>query len=301
MKTTSLHLVAGILVLLAFYGCSKEERELTINLYSNTPLTQESDQNAGENLISMMAPYSCQEYEIAVKPKVIVHRLDLTNTPTVALEFPLSKGGELRKKLNFLSFKHYAQEFKKNGTEIPNSNLLHKEGDQKPNMNNLNIDATNVWYCCGREGDRQFASIEALLQTLQDSMCSPSFTATAIDLLYTQNVTNKTPIIPATSSEPPTPQIQTMVTAALNELGNADQPTAERIKQVEKYLAMFTADADVMILGHSTDKPIEEPIAVKDYMERISMFKSLESIEVVEALANNEGKVWEIRLKEYHK
>jgi len=279
---------------------SKEERTLGIHVYAVQPFTQEDDQYANAELVALQEPIACEKSNIAVTPNVVVHRLDITNTPSEAISFPLSKSGEFRKRIDFLSFKHYKGEFEKNGQRTPNSKLLYQPGNQVPNMSDLQIDGSEVWYCCGKEGNRQYRTIEDLMNALQDSLCMPGFDRPQINVLYNQEKIIVDPVDPEkiTTSNP---SIHTTILAALNELGNADQPTTERIQLVEQYYNLFTTDADIVVLGNSTGKIIDEPIPVKEYMERIAMFKSLESIEIVEVLTNDEEKVWEVRLKEYYK
>ncbi len=300
MKRITSFLLLGFLAAL-FPSCDKEERALTINFYSTQALTEEKDQFVSEELITLLAPLSCQESDIVVRPNLIVHRLDLNETPSLEITFPLSKSGELRRKMNFLSFKHYKKEFEDNGVKTQNSELLYQEGTQPADFGSAELDVSQFWYCCNTDtqGMNQYASVESLKVAITDSLCQESFTASEISIIYSPKI-NDGVNLPLTAVGAP-PKDDLNLSVAFNEIGNADAPPAERIQLLDQYLPLFTEDADVIILGNKSGRIVAEPIGIQDYLERIAMFKSIESIEIVEVMKNDGGEVWEVRLKEYHK
>jgi hypothetical protein len=292
MKKIEVFPIFFILSLFLFFqSCSKDEREIKINLYAAQPLTLENEEFAGEEIISLLEPILCQESKIAVRPNLVIHRLDIENAEPQTVSFPLSKAGEMRRKLNFLSFKHYVQEFKENGAKAPNTNYLYQEGTLSAEESSFELNGDGIWYCCGETSNRQYSSMESLILALNDTLCQPSFNDLSIDIFYNPDKGSFKSINVGKSTD---------VAEVLNILGNADEPPVDRFNRVEDYLSMFSNDADVKILGQVSGKIIDEPIAIKDYMERIAMFKSLDRIEVVEALKNDDGKIWEVRLIEHH-
>ena len=81
-------------------------------------------------------------------------------------------------------------------------------------------------------------------------------------------------------------------------VGNKNAPPEERINSIEHHLPLFSDDAMVKETGENGTS--FEPVPIKEYFKKIALYRSLKKIEIIEALQNEEGEYWEVRLREHH-
>ena len=91
-----------------------------------------------------------------------------------------------------------------------------------------------------------------------------------------------------------------MIEVEINAIGNKNNTSNARLGLIDDYLKYFTRDSDVVILGKNSGGTLDI-IPIKDYLERIAYFKTLDGIEVKEMMLNDEGLIWELRIVENHR
>lgn len=91
-----------------------------------------------------------------------------------------------------------------------------------------------------------------------------------------------------------------MIEVEINAIGNKNNTSNARLGLIDDYLKYFTRDSDVVILGKNSGGTLDI-IPIKDYLERIAYFKTLDGIEVKEMMLNDDGLIWELRIVENHR
>jgi hypothetical protein len=88
------------------------------------------------------------------------------------------------------------------------------------------------------------------------------------------------------------------ITSIFNKLGERNTSPEVRFNLIEGNLNKFSSGANVKEFGKNGTLVGLSPI--REYFEKIAFYKTLESIEITDALKNPDGKFWEIRLVEHH-
>ena len=279
-------------------SCKKNKtRNVNIDLHTDAPLSSENDQLLPKEILKLLEPIECEGADNAIVT-ITVHRHDFNPVKTAAIEIPVSGASALRKKLNMLAFEHLKAEYANNSAAFPNVEILYAPADGT-GSGDLPAGQDNVTFsCCGESGGQQDAvpglakNFDALVAMIRDSICAAA--APAFSVIYQQR--GAAP--PAISTGSPAPASSASIEAVFNEIGDKNTDPEKRLEMIAGKMSLFAPNALVKEIGDAGTS--SEPFPVAEYLEKIALYRSLDRIEVVEALQNDQGLYWEIRLKEHH-
>ena len=300
-----------IAVFMMITSCGKRTTtsEINIDLYLNAPLTKESQEYVSDDIVKLLAPIDCNS-EKGIIPKLVVHRIDLDPSIRADVTIPFSKANQIRKSWNLFSFKHYQEDYKSSFKKVLNIPVFFKEGSQVEVKQFTDLDNKGITFTCcqnnsGSSSSGYFSSFEELYLELINKTCS-SEDVNNVNVIYkmmtkepvnfpednTPNVNNegKDEVVP--------PNLYASISDIFNSLGNNNIDPKTRLSRIAEYDTLFASNCYVKEIG--ANNTAFEPIPIADYLERLAINRSLDSIEIIEALADDQGKFWEIRVKENH-
>ncbi len=303
MKTTlPLLLIAAWGV--QFAGCqSKGAREIRLDLHIEAPLSGPNDGGLPREVLQLLRPLECPDGPNAFVT-ITVYRHDYDPPRTETLGIPLQGANQLRKSLDLLAFEHRKAEYDRNAASFPNQPILSMPAPDTKGGTGLEGIGTLptpgfTFLCCDEQGKRTapefrvVGDFDGLLAALRDSCCSAAHTH--YNILYRNPQANRT-ALPTIGDGGPIPSAG--IEAFFNQVGDKEVDPEKRLDLLRQNLDLFAPNAYVKEVGEAGT--VSEPVPLVEYLEKIALYRSLEKIYVVEALQNEEGRYWEIRLKERH-
>ena len=265
--------------------CGTPTNMIHLNFHLKEPLVKEKGKPIPKEIIDLLEPRKCGVANYLVT--MTVYRYDLNPVKSEQITIPLSKGNELRDQLGFMAFEHYLADFKEQKNGISASELLFLPAEQNGVLSNHEDDifsSGNVaFFCCGGTSNT-FNNLEELKNTLNDSICLAEDNE-VFEMVYNPNSVEGNFV---------SKQLENI----LKYIGNKDIVPSIRLKKIDEYVSLFAADAFVQEVGkNGTDF---EPEPFLDYLSKVAKFQSIEYIEIVEVIKNEEGRYWKIRLRTKH-
>lgn len=310
------HLFGLIIIIFSVIGTGcKKGKNISVRLYISEPITAANDSLMPKEILKLIEPIECQNKQNGII-KLTVYRYDHDPMKSEVIEIPYTGANKMRKNLNMISYKHYKKEFNDNSATFPNYKIfyepvgnvsLEKQAEAEAAIMNS---PQSTFLCCGE--DLFFNNNQAitysenfnkLVSSLKDSICSTK-EVVSYKIIYHKVAGSEPPVIEASNTVERNQQTQQNSSAEIkveeifNTIGDMNVDPNERIELVPKYLSSFAENAYVKVIG--TNGTSFEPEPIKDYLKKIAFFRSLKKIEIIEALKNNNGEYWEIRLKEHH-
>ena len=290
-------------LLLASYGCKKSKtKTVEINLHLADALSRESDNGLPKEILNLIKPVACDGASNAII-NLKIHRNDFEPTKVEVIEVPLTMVNDFRKKLNMLAFEHSMTDFTENSSSYPNSPVLFLKPKSKSTaikekeLAVFEQDVPNL-FCCTADkstGVQVFPDFKTLTKTLRDSICISDHTV--YNVVFRDRLIN--PIeVPESAPELVMAKGSPSIEAVFNSIGNAKIDPKVRFASIENHMHLFADNAHVRVVGEQGT--LFEPVPVDEYLEKISLYRSLKNIEIVDALKNESGSYWEIQLKEIH-
>jgi hypothetical protein len=306
MKTSFISTLCVVALALCLGSCKKSKtRNVNIDLHTDAPLSGENDQLLPKEIVKLLEPIECEGAANAIVT-ITVHRHDFNPVKTAAIEIPVSGASALRKKLNMLAFEHLKAEYTNNSLAFPNVEILYAIAPADAAGTGISGALPNgqdnfTFTCCDESGGQQGAvpglakNFDALVAMIRDSICAAA--APAFSVIYQQQGT-ATSAPPATYPGSPAPASSAPIEAVFNEIGDKNVDPEKRLTMIAGKMSLFAPNALVKEIGDAGTS--SEPSPVAEYLEKIALYRSLDRIEVLEALQNEQGLYWEIRLKEHH-
>jgi hypothetical protein len=305
MKTSIISTLCLVALALCLASCNKSKtRNINIDLHTDAPLSSENDKLLPKEIVKLLEPVECEGAGNAIVT-ITVHRHDFNPVKTGTLEIPVSGASALRKKLNMLAFEHLKTEYANNASAFPNAEILYTAAPADATGTGIDGGLSTVqenftFTCCHESGNQQDAAqghannFNTLAAMIRDSICASA--APAFSVIYQKQATGAT-ALPLAPSEPATATPSSLETV-FNEIGNKNTDPEKRLELIAGKMSLFAPNALVKDIGEAGTS--SEPFPVAEYLEKIALYRSLDRIEIIEALQNDQGLYWEIRLKEYH-
>jgi len=134
------------------------------------------------------------------------------------------------------------------------------------------------------EGVKVFSSTKKIAEEIKGKAC--------------KNTEGKVYVLVNPEMNEPPPIPSNGIASIFNEIGDKEVSPDIRLNIIDDKLKTFTEDSNVKEFGKNGTLVALTPI--RDYLEKIAFYRTLEKIEVTDALKNPDGKYWEVSLVEHH-
>ncbi|MEY3050217.1 MAG: hypothetical protein RLY31_2 [Bacteroidota bacterium] len=304
MKKTALPSVLLAIGALLLPACHKKQaREIRIDLHLDAPLSKPDAPLLPREITQLLQPLECPAGPNALV-LLTVYRHDFDPPRTETVNVAANGINALRQSLNMMAFEHHLAEYERNASSFPNQPILSTPSPKDRPGAGLEGAGTLqqegfTFICCEPGNQSSSASyrivgnFDELRTQLQDSLCAAA--GTYYNILYRPVAANR-PDLPTIGTQGAVPSSE--LEAFFNKIGDKEVDPEKRLVQLRQHLDLFAPNAYVKEIGEAGT--ISEPVPLLEYLEKIALYRSLENIYVIEALKNDQGQYWEIRLKEHH-
>ncbi len=293
MKKRIYYFTTLLMMALFFSSCDCERKELALTFIFDKPIGEAS--TGYPNFFKEIAiPYNveCSEEGIDFLPKPIsVSRLDLSKKEIKTTAWYFESIGDNTIDFSTTWLGEYFND------SLPPSYLFEPKGNQALVETFIEKNQQNS-FIYSEESDLEtylnvkvFNTTGKLVEALKANAC--------------QNTEGKFYVLvnPEMKGDHPKEvaiikNLEEGIAAIFNKLGDKEVAPEIRFNQIEEYLNLFTADANIKEFGKNGT--LVGLTSVRDYFEKIVFYLTLEKIEITKTLKKPDGKIWEVRLVEHH-
>lgn len=283
----------SIIVLMS--SCSCDRKELGVTFVFDKPLETANKYPSYFKEIALPFSSECDEGCIDFLPKPIsVSRLDISKKEIKTNAWYFEAMGDNTVDFSTLWLGTYFTD------SIPPTYLSEPQGNKIQLESFVKKNKTNTYIYSEESGLEEFEGRKIYNNTksLQEAIMADACKNTSNKIYVLINPTMKGEEITPPDDEVSPPSLPNEVTQVFNKIGERGVSPDIRINLIDGRIGIFSEDAQVKEFGKNGTLVAMTP--VRDYLEKIAFYRTLEKIEIKEALQNTNERYWEVSVVEHH-
>lgn len=292
MKKQINFLASFLLIIIFLSSCHCDRKDLGVTFVFDKPLEESKNYPAYFQEVALPFSAECVENCIDFLPKPIsISRLDISKKEIKINAWYFEAMGDNTIDFSMLWLGTYFKD------SIPPAYLFEPQGGKVQLKSFLKKNKTNTYIYSEESGLEDYEGVKIFSSTknLQEAIMAGACKNTSNKVYVLINPTmeeGKDENDDETLSSP------NELTQVFNQIGEKGVSPDIRINLIDGRLGIFSEDAQVKEFGKNGTLVAMTP--VRDYLEKIAFYRTLEKIEIREALQNANNRYWEVSLVEHH-